>query len=156
MGNVFLVLWCTGVEYKDDRWWTWTSSRFCTDGLGRTNKGWAPWLGSRNWRSRMLHLRCRCTHRKPLTEEFTSVVLMSVRVVRSGLDAVSVWWVYLSVSMPGGTLCALSICRRWCLSSEIMLVMNTIWNSMELPSSSTSFSFSRTPFFPRILPPFRR
>jgi hypothetical protein len=34
-----------------------------------------------------LHLRCRCTQRKPLIEELASVVLMSVRVVRSELDA---------------------------------------------------------------------
>lgn len=92
-----------------------------------------PWHPiPRERRVTMLHLRCRCTHRKPLTEEFASVILMSVRVVQSGLDAVSVWWVYLSVSLPGGTSCVSSICRRWCLSSHGMLVMNTIWNSMEL------------------------
>jgi hypothetical protein len=74
----------------------------------------SPLLGVKHvFKSRgMLHLRCRSIHRKPLTEEFSSVVLMSVRVVRSGLDAVSVWWVYLSMSLPGGISCVSSICRR--------------------------------------------
>jgi hypothetical protein len=49
----------------------------------------SPLLGVKQvFKSRgMLHHHCRFTHRKPLTEEFASVVLMFVRVVRSGLDA---------------------------------------------------------------------